>query len=537
MINLIKSLLSYTNSTAYNGLMFNLSKLFFIGKYIEKLFVKIKGFKKFAIGMAFIGTSLMKIFFNIVSLFICMMVTGFLSKKIGSYGLVSDKNLFLIVFVFLYLFLSTATNISIYNNYDNRAAVFIKNFNVRPKAYFIANFIERYFWKLLLFYPVAIFFLNKYYGKVNLLAFVILEIGLKLVFAYPNLLFYKKDKKKAEKLTIIYALSLGALSIIFMFLAGFSYIKNIEKIFFNLPALILGLVLIGLASYLLRKDENIDKIGKVNIRREDILDDPKEVMIQNNFSFREEELGNEIKARGYSEKTGIDYLSAIFFARVGLRMRKTIIGKSALFLFLGLAVILAFKLGYLKNLDIERFYGVYLPGILFFASYMIFNGENFSKFCFYNLDRPFMRDYSYRKKENIIKMIRIRLIKTLKVNFPILVALLVSELLVYYFTGGRDTKVILIVLGLSLVDMLFYSLYYIYAYFIFQPFAEGLVSRSTAYNFSNGLIYFVSYIITFNGADFGVKVSYYLASFMIAIIIVGYFAALEIAPENFKLRS
>ena len=86
--------------------------------------------------------------------------------------------------------------------------------------------------------------------------------------------------------------------------------------------------------------------------------------------------------------------------------------------------------------------------------------------------------------------------------------------------------------------MIFFSLYYLYMYYLIQPFTVDMKVKSTLYNFLQVVIVFFSYqsMSVFLNMDNPLPFYLGLAAFFVLFTLLGYFAVLRLAPKNFKLR-
>jgi hypothetical protein len=117
--------------------------------------------------------------------------------------------------------------------------------------------------------------------------------------------------------------------------------------------------------------------------------------------------------------------------------------------------------------------------------------------------------------------------------------LAVSMAFLYWFHGLGEAKPseIAVILLLPLVLALFYSIYYLAAYYLFQPFSfDGTVVNRT-YSIVTSVIYGISYVLSdIDDIRFSVPVLAIIIV-VLAVLSAGLFAAVyKLAPKEFRVR-
>lgn len=169
--------------------------------------------------------------------------------------------------------------------------------------------------------------------------------------------------------------------------------------------------------------------------------------------------------------------------------------------------------------------------------YLIYIGESYSKFCFYHLDRPLLRYNFYRERENILATLKIRFLYSIKLNFPIFAALNICFGTYYFnfFTPKIDQIIILVIT--QAISMILFSFYFLYLYFLLQPFTEGLKSKSAMYNILTFIIYYMGYKLFTFTKSITMPILLVSLGIIVVILIIGYLAVVVFAPKTFRLKS
>lgn len=182
--------------------------------------------------------------------------------------------------------------------------------------------------------------------------------------------------------------------------------------------------------------------------------------------------------------------------------------------------------------EIEFFNRAYFV-VLFASCYFAFSGNYFIKYCFYNMDYPLMKSNFYRKPEYIMEAMKIRFVKLLKnqrIPFILMIIMIICINQSYQF----GIQHLLVSLASGILGVLFFSLHYLFAYYIIQPFTKDLAIKNPLYNGLTYIIYMFAYFMISN--SFIQYVFIGLIVFSIIYIILGFIGLKYLAPKRFKLR-
>lgn len=185
-----------------------------------------------------------------------------------------------------------------------------------------------------------------------------------------------------------------------------------------------------------------------------------------------------------------------------------------------------------ENSDIEFFKSKFLT-LLYFSAYYMYSGDFFIKYCFYNMDYNLMKSNFYRKPQYILESMKFRFAKLLKNQMIPFICMLIM-IFAINIRFEFDIKMLLMYLFVGTMGMLFFSLHYLFAYYIIQPFTKDLEIKNPLYS---GITY-VMYIILYS--TWSSKNSLYVLIALIILsvlyIIFGFIGLKYLAPKRFKLR-
>lgn len=243
----------------------------------------------------------------------------------------------------------------------------------------------------------------------------------------------------------------------------------------------------------------------------------------------------DLKGEKHAQKKGFDYLNTLFFERHGRFFRKPVLVKSAL-------VVGSFLVFFLVDLFVEV--DLLTPAsqgildnytIFVFLLYMLCNATRETKAMFYNCDLSLLKYGFYRKGDALLAMFTLRLKRIVLGNLIPALLLCGGLLLLAMLSGMPNLLTILPVLVMILALSVFFSVHYLFMYYIFQPYTADLQVKNPFFSLINGLVYFASYM--------AMQVKTPAAGFLPVIILfaLGYIAfALTMvyrkAPQTFRIK-
>ena len=173
--------------------------------------------------------------------------------------------------------------------------------------------------------------------------------------------------------------------------------------------------------------------------------------------------------------------------------------------------------------------------VYFFSS----NSKSFVVACFLQIDRYLVNYHFFRRSQDIITNFKLRLFRVIKITILPSALLAVCLVFLYLFHGGNTVKISeAVIIGLlPLVLALFYSVYYLSAYYLFQPFSfDGTIVNKT-YSIVTSGIYAVAYILSdLDEVKFSIMALAIIIA-VLAVLSVGLFIAVfKLAPKEFRVR-
>ena len=532
----------------YNKFIAALQKIPLLGRLVSDKAFQARGFKglmAFFGGIQFIWSQVFQsvLYFGFIGL-----MGYFLHKVTGLIGLDLSASRVMVLFACSFVFGSFISNVDVYEP-SQEAALCIKIYGLDPKKYYqsllFLDLPDPLFYILALAISLKLMGLSPWGG----LPFGLALEGIRGLVRYLCL----KDVAKRESMD----LSKRSSTIFFWFLGGTLLTLGLLILIhwltgLNLVAYVLtwpaGLVGLGLCFLSYRMTYRGDLLYRVSQRalnakmaKNDVEIDAAKIMME--LDDKDLDLSRDKK---FDQFHGVAYINEIFYHRLSRRFFKMV---RVRFIILGLAVLVLLGLSFFfkteilqamkkDHLDLNDGLLKILPAVIIYMSSLIYVSESLTKLSFYHLDRTLMGDPLYRSPRLVVYSLKVRLKKVLKMNLPLIG-------LVYLFTLGLrlvfpqiQVKTLVVLLAWETLLMLFFSLYYLYMYYLIQPFTVDMKVKSPLYNFLQVVIVFFSYqsMSVFLNMDNPLPFYLGLAAFFVLFTLLGYFAVLRLAPKNFKLR-
>lgn len=542
--HMLSILFQIDNAKQYNSFIHFLQKMPFLGKKIPNSWYRADEVK--IVMMIFKGLLIPIDLFSKSIMYVCFCFgAGFLLNKVLPQFLSLEKasasHLSLTVLVVFSVLLATILNMKWVEKTDMKASQAIRIFKISPKEYLLAEELITFGRGLI---ARSIVF-GVYFGLLGQpfwwgLTFALFLAGLRLGVKMLGIPLYVWNKDSAEKIVnrgqiigLLLAFGLGA-ALVFLG-EDFS-----PQIFMGLPAGLIGLVM-WLSSYrYLKNQPNVSQLMRSILTHATLKESATAVdnieATAMEIKEKDVELGSHQKIS--EDLTGVAYLNVIFMARLGKHLRKEI--KWRLLIIGGLGAIFLIVFTFFESnkeviTDDKVFWQSLFVTVV--AGYLLYVGESYTKFCFYHLDRPLLKYQYYRRRDVILATFKERFKSYLKHNFPIFLLLNAIYCLLYLVLFDWSIAgLFMIVIGQAM-SVTFFSLYFLYFYFLLQPFNDGMKSKSRLYNTLTGILYFGGYQIVKLASviTFPILISILVGIFV--FLIAGFFAVLHFAPKTFRLKS
>ncbi|EHI70120.1 hypothetical protein ACVRY7_05370 [Streptococcus ictaluri] len=238
--------------------------------------------------------------------------------------------------------------------------------------------------------------------------------------------------------------------------------------FFSFYAGLIGFVLWGVAFQTIKTYPNLNQLARNVLRHETMKERTANVEDINITAVRVDDkeiaLAKELPLT-YQSLKGIAYLNAIFFYRMGKQLRKHIRRRLAIIALI--TVILWFIWHWDGQVDkVNHSYYVPVLYACLISGYLFYVGEPFIKFTFYHLDRPLLKYKEYRERQLILESLKKRFWSLIKYNLPIFLVLTFFSCSLYYNLFEWVWYEVLILVLVQLVSLAFFTLYFLYLYYL-----------------------------------------------------------------------
>ncbi|MPW25224.1 hypothetical protein GC105_05410 [Alkalibaculum sp. M08DMB] len=303
-------------------------------------------------------------------------------------------------------------------------------------------------------------------------------------------LWLYKEKGKAPSLSTAYMI---VLILIILICAGVLLKVGIYgDILTHYISIIFITGLTGLSWYYILNYDHYNEAFAMVARKEyyDVMLNPGAV------TFSNVELKNsDLSISETNEKTGYSLLNTIFFRRHRRILIKPALIKSAvctlIFIF-ALIYGLLFNSSHVKegiNIVINQY--TMFPFLL----YMLCNSEKVTRAMFLNCDFSLMRFGFYKEKKALLKMFSLRLRDVALINAIITLTISVGLILLTSVFASDALMAMVLVTIMTIVLGLFFTVHYLFIYYIFQPYTEDLKTKSPMYGVLKGIVYFLCWIM------------------------------------------
>ncbi|MGT2665736.1 hypothetical protein ACVRYP_00200 [Streptococcus rifensis] len=447
------------------------------------------------------------------------------------------ENFWLLLFV-LSLIMASSMRAMIETNKESIMAV--KLFRLPARYYYLFLLLIEVVLYLISFSLVLSWFCRVMGQSIgHAWSFTLLTLGVRLCLKYGLLYLYLWDKSSPSKWPVGVILGLCILA---PFLGLSLYLTHYSQPLawmVSPQAGIVGLLLIAIGGLLLWRTRLIKKVADRLLRITELKTMDMEEIATANLQVKDDDYDLSSLASGevgHRTAKGIVYLNQIFYNRVGphlkkkMRLRKLLITGLMLLAMIGTVFLKPGKPGGFQELLPQVF------PISLMLGYLLYSGEQFTRFCFYHLDRKLLKYPFYRQPDQVLTALKIRFAKLVRLHLPLLVIVLIGVAGIYLLTGGQSWFDLFLLFGLQAVLMLFFSLFHLILYYLIQPFTEAMKTKSFTYQAINGAVYFLAFHMY--RVSVGKPLAFFWGFLLVMALSVplGLWAVLTFAPKHFRLR-
>lgn len=356
---------------------------------------------------------------------------------------------------------------------------------------------------------------------------------------YIHLLIFQKTGK-----IIIKQVSFVWVIIIIGYVAAFApmfvhWVPTIgQMVLFSMPFMLLCLIVGTLSSLWLMLKVSYKEAVDASTQRDDPYLDFNKMMKEANTSAvaaKESDYDYEsilLNPEKHLHLQGYAYMNALFFSRHQSLVRTPFIKRLLIATGLGLAAILLAYFNVDPTMDTDSMLRSLLPILIFVMSFITM-GENLCKGLFYNCDLTLLR-YSFYRRDTF-QHYRIRLRKLITMNtligavfaFMLTIALLIIE-------PANITNMIIIWISVIALSV-FFSVHYLYTYYILQPFTTELDVKNPFYflfTYVISAIYIVMFILRLEPIVFAITVS----TASLIYLVISYPLVRKYGPKMFRIK-
>ena len=516
-------------TSTLNGVLYFLKKIPFIKNLVRDTtytFPRLKG----ALGIVSIIINIFKTFTGTLVVYLIFFLPSvFVAGE--------NVQLPLATLMFFFYYLIRLINSEILQ-YDLNKFIMVRQMRMNPRNYALASLLHqeglKFLFKAFLFslllpfdIPLVGIFL-----ALSISAFALFTEGLHL-FLYDRFGFnIAKKNTQVTVLTIVILIIAYPLAFISPFPIFLTILTS--------PWFLISTILSGIsgAFMILRFDRYSQAISETNnLENLAVMRSAMSEARTRDIQVREKDYKNKDLrlAEGSSQKEGYAYLNDTFFKRHRRMVYRPLLIKSAVILVIILAIFIGTEY-FAPEAGPEISMVFYEQFTLFvFLMYLLCNTEKITRSMFYNCDLSLLRYGFYKKGDALLKMFSIRL-KTIAAYNLIPTTLLAAGVtfIMFRYTDLDPVKVLPIILMLYALA-LFFSVHYLFLYYIFQPFTSAMEIKNPFYSLINIGVYIFSWGIMQIPAPPAL-----FFPIIIVLLIVYTVAALALvyrkAPSTFKIK-
>lgn len=356
-----------------------------------------------------------------------------------------------------------------------------------------------------------------------------------------HLYMHKKSGFSINNKTVIQITSYIVVLLATYALVIFTYIPEKLNIlsFFQYDLTMPLFLLLGIFGYvyMLRYEKYWDIINEKNTV--DTFQNLNKIMGESNFAdvkLKDKDYDDKsLDSKSSIDKEGYDYLNYIFFSRHKRIVYKPMIIKTLIVtaIFLALFIMDRFFIDgvgvKVSNAIIDKY------TVIIIIIYIICNSEKLIRSMFYNCDRSMLRYGFYKRGNALLNMFFLRLRKIIYSNsLPILILMIGIYTATSIYAPMRIAETIPILISIVFLS-LFFSVHYIFMYYIFQPFSDSLRIKNPFYSIINFIVYLVSYI--FLKIELSSKIILpVIVLFSVVYIILAIILIYKKGPKTFRIK-
>ena len=237
-----------------------------------------------------------------------------------------------------------------------------------------------------------------------------------------------------------------------------------------------------------------------------------------------------------SRKKGFEYLNELFIKRHRKILWRSVTRIACVCAVLCCGALLVMVLRPETKPGLNQMVMTWLP-YFSFIMYMINRGTGFTNALFMNCDHSLLTYSFYKQPKFVLKLFQIRLREITKINALPAAVIGAGLCLILRVSGGTDNPLDYVVLVVSILSMSsFFSIHYLTAYYLLQPYTAGTEMKSGTYR----IVMILTYVACYAMMDLRLPILVFGAAciaFCILYTIVASILVYRFAPRTFRLRT
>lgn len=453
----------------------------------------------------------------------------FINEKI--YKTTYCKSQSLLIFFSLTFIMGSAVRSKIMNT-DNNGFNMITLMRMNPREYYTSQILYRVMSEFV-FFQIIMHVLT---GSILKSSIILLELAaFRLIFEAVYLLIYDKLSVFIHENNVYLAvIIIGCLAVYAA--PFFNIVISPDKYILN-PVFFVISIIMGIISFMyIFKYKKYRSIAKYYLNFGKLMEVEKELenvnVSQEIDSIKMDE--KTVESSAVKNKTGYDYLNNIFFLRHKKIMKDAVKIRTIIVLVIGVILsLICFFINDAKK-DLPDWIMKSMPYFVFIM-YAISVTERVCRAMFFNCDRSLLKYGYYKQPGAILLNFKIRLKKIISLNLiPALALCLVIITTFLICRGSISLRILPICVGIIFLSV-FFSVHYLFMYYVLQPYTEKMKVKSPTFTAVNTLMYFLCYMCI------NIKISsVYFTLAIIAgtfiYIVVALILTYKLAPKTFELR-
>lgn len=239
------------------------------------------------------------------------------------------------------------------------------------------------------------------------------------------------------------------------------------------------------------------------------------------------------KLKRIQKKQGYEYLNALFFARHRRVLFKPVLTRLAA---IGMVAALFALMITKKTFDLQPREITEMTPIMVFLMYLLSVAGKATKAMFYNCDNSMLKFAFYREPKTILRNFGIRLRRIAAYNLLIGAAVCTAIMLVVALSGGQIFTTALIAMYLTILLLaVFFTVHYMFLYYVLQPYTSDLTIKSPVYSAVNYIVYFLC-LICLQIEHAGLIFMFGVIGATLLYCIVALLLVYRLAPRLFRVK-